>query len=162
MSIFQTTSTKFFNQAEWENDAAVSQKSGSILESTLESTDSNQFVLLQLADGDQRVLSTSQVTPQLQGSEEKPDVNMLLDFEGFKVGSNEEIEEDTKATLQLQVGQQKNIDGLDKLFYCINGGLDLFNEIKGQKSESKDFRKVQPKHWEENLFHYPKVQVRLL
>ena len=90
--------------------------------------------------GEQRVLNTTQVVPKFQG-EEKPDINMMIDFEGFKVGSNEEIEEDTKATLQLQVGQQKNIDGLDKLFYCINGGLDLFNQIKGQKSDSKDFKK---------------------
>ena len=46
-----------------------------------------------------------------------------------------------KATLQLQVGQEKKTDALDKLFYCINGGLDLYNEIKGRKTDAKDFKK---------------------
>lgn len=66
---------------------------------------------------------------------------MMLDFEGFNVGSEEDIDEDTKATLQLQVGQVQALGSIEKLFYCINGGLDLFNEVTGKKSESKDFKK---------------------
>jgi len=141
MSIFQTTSTEIFNQAKWENEIAKSQNRRGIFKSNLESVDSNQFILLQLSDGEQRILNTTQVVPKLQGSDEKPDINMKLDFEGFRIGSNEDIEPDTKATLQLQIGQEHSAGELDKLFYCINGGLDLYNKITGKPSESKDFKK---------------------
>lgn len=144
MSIFQSNGG-LFNQAQWEQQIfspAKKIKEASILEHVTEaSTDASQFVLLQLSDGDERIISTSKVTPKLLGSDEKPDVNMLLDFEGFNIGNNEAIDKDTKATLQLQIGQEQKIGNLDKLFYCVNGGLDLYNEIKGKKADSKDFKK---------------------
>lgn len=139
MSIFQNNSNQFFDQAKWENTSASEESNG--LESNEGSSGETQFILLQLSGGDQRVLNTTNVVPTLPGTSEKPDVNMLLDFEGFKIGSNEDIDRKTKATLQLQVGQEQKISGLEKLFYCINGGLDLFNEIKNKKSEAKDFKK---------------------
>jgi len=144
MSFFKTeNSNEYFNQAKWEqNNAeppAAKKKTAGILEKS--TGVDNQFVLLQLGDGDKRIISTSEVVPKLAGSAEKPDINMLLDFEGFKIGSNEDVDKDSKATLQLQVGQEEKQGGLEKLFYCINGGLDLFNEIKGKKSDAKDFKK---------------------
>lgn len=147
MATLKENNGTYFNQAIWEQQLAAKQsgketKSIIGLESVgLESASDSQFILLQLSDGDDRVLSTSQVNPVLQGSGEKPDINMLIDFDGFKIGSNENIDKDTKATLQLQIGQEKKMGSLDKLFYCVNGGMDLFNEIKGKKSDSKDFKK---------------------
>ncbi|WP_448700972.1 hypothetical protein ACFGVR_02740 [Mucilaginibacter sp. AW1-3] len=145
MSIFKSDSDLVFNQAKWENELSPVKSftaSKSIRESFVNTSiaDPNQFILLQLSDGDKRILNTSEVVPKLAGSD-KPDINMLLDFEGFKIGSNEDVDKDTKATLQLQVGQEEKIGPLEKLFYCINGGLDLYNEIKGSKTESKDFKK---------------------
>lgn len=138
MSIFQTDTKTIFDQASWERQ----HYSREIPRLTRDAAtdDSNQFILLQLSDGDNRVVNTSQVIPQLKGNE-KPDINMLLDFEGFKVGTDEDIDPRTKATLQLQIGQEKNVDGLEKLFYCINGGLDLYNDIKKKSAEAKDFKK---------------------
>lgn len=141
MAIFQTNNQEFFNQAKWENELIHSKQSGRSLEANLESADASQFILLQLSGGDQRVLNTSQVAPTLPGTSEKPDINMLLDFEGFKIGSNEDVDKNTKATLQLQVGQEEKIGALEKLFYCINGGLDLYNEITSKKADAKDFKK---------------------
>jgi hypothetical protein len=147
MSIFKTENhNTYFNQAKWEQSplketSEFNKGSISVLESTGLSID-NQFILLQLSDGDQRVVNTSQVTPKLIGSSDKPDINMLLDFDGFKIGSNEDIDKNTKATLQLQVGQEEKSGPLEKLFYCVNGGLDLFNEITGKKADSKDFKKT--------------------
>ena len=139
MSIFQTTDKTVFNQAKWE--ASSNTNAISMLESTLESADSNQFVLLQLSDGDQRVVNTSQVVPKLQGAADKPDINMLVDFESFKIGANEAIDNNTKATLQLQIGQEEKIGTLEKLFYCINGGLDLYDKVKGKRTDAKEFKK---------------------
>ncbi|HRO48064.1 hypothetical protein [Agriterribacter sp.] len=137
MPIFQSKSGSLFNQAAWEDDQQKGNQSKSFLESADDAA--NQFILLQLSDGDKRVLNTTEVVPKLQGTE-KPDINMLLDFEGFKIGSNENIDPKTKATLQLKVGQEHKITGLEKLFYCINGGLDLYNEIKRKRAEPKDFK----------------------
>lgn len=145
MSIFQQSPNDYFNQANWENlsfrkssDKTISKLEAVSLESK---EDPNQFILLQLSDGEKRFLNTSQVEPALAGSEAKPDINMWLDFEGFKIGSNEDIEKGTKATLQLQVGQEEKSGTLEKLFYCINGGLDLYNDLKMKKADSKDFKK---------------------
>jgi hypothetical protein len=143
MSFFQTPNKLLFDQAKWENEYISSDPvETSINEASISSgvTDPSQFILLQLSDGDKRILNTSEVVPRLTGSD-KPDINMLLDFEGFKIGSNEDVNKETKATLQLQIGQEEKIGALEKLFYCINGGLDLYNEIKGSKAESKDFKK---------------------
>ncbi len=140
MAIFQMNDPGYFDQAKWENES-TNKTMDRGFESIGDIAHSNQFVLLQLSGGDQRVLNTTQVVPSLTGSSEKPDIKMILDFEGFKIGSNEDIDRRTKATLQLQVGQEQKISGLDKLFYCINGGLDLFDELKGKRSEAKDFKK---------------------
>ena len=137
MPIFQSKSGSLFNQAAWEQNLLEGNQPKSFLESADEA--SNQFILLQLSDGDKRVLNTTEVVPKLKGTE-KPDINMLLDFEGFKIGSNENIDPKTKATLQLKVGQEHKITGLEKLFYCINGGLDLYNEVKRKRAEPKDFK----------------------
>lgn len=147
MSIFKTKNNEtYFDQGRWEHHNlslnSVIPNSGNFLESNeYAKTNDHQFILLQLSDGEQRVVNTSQVVPKLQGSSDKPDINMLLDFDGFKIGSNEDIDKNTKATLQLQVGQEERLGPLEKLFYCVNGGLDLFNEIKGKKADSKDFKK---------------------
>lgn len=139
MSIFQKQDT-YFDQALWENNFIPKSTRGGAIEAT-DTADNNQFILLQLTDDDKRITSTSSVTPKLQGAEDKPDVNMQLDFESFKIGAEEDIDRSTKATLQLQIGQEKKMDTLDKLFYCINGGLDLYNELKGKKADAKDFKK---------------------
>ena len=138
MSIFQHQNT-FFDQAIWESSKAMVSRGGDT--DGDDPSSANQFILLQLTDDDKRITSTSAIKPVLQGASDKPDVNMQLDFESFKIGMNEDIDRNTKATLQLQIGQEKKMDALDKLFYCINGGLDLYNEIKGKKTDAKDFKK---------------------
>lgn len=143
MPIFQTTHDNFFEQGKWENSSSkhkFENTNASLALESAEDSSGSQFILLQLAEGDKRVLNTTEVTPKLQGSE-KPDINLLLDFDAFKIGSNEDIDPETKATLQLKIGQENKMDKIDKLFYCINGGLDLFNEVTKKKSEAKDFRK---------------------
>jgi hypothetical protein len=147
MAIFQTT-PELFDLAKWERDfakpngASPQPPTGFFENTTALRNDNNQFILLQLSDSDQRVLSTSQIQPSLAGSEEKPDINMLLDFEGFKIADSERIDKNTKATLQLKVGQEQSLGSLDKLFYCINGGLDLYDQIKNKKADSRDFKKA--------------------
>ena len=104
--------------------------------------DAKQFIIFQLADDpEKRILTTSEVEPLLKGDASHPDVNLQLDFDSFKISDIEKINEKTKATLQLLVGQETEQTGLDKLFYCINGGLDLYNQFSSKKSNPLDFRK---------------------
>ncbi len=103
--------------------------------------DPNQFILFQISDGeDKRLLTTSEVLPTLKGDDIAPDVNLQIDFDAFKVSSQEDIDASTKATLQLIVGQEEELGPLDKLFYCINGGLNLFDNIKGDKASPESFK----------------------
>ncbi len=154
MSIFSVKEQSFFDQANWEvNPEDPLGRAGDEVDfhNHLEHSPTgkqepernpDQFILLQLDDDAQkRVLRTSEVNPLLSGQGNKPDVTMAIDIEGFKVADSDEIHPDTKATLQLSVGQEKNMTGLDKLFYCVNGGLDLFNEWKRKKADSNDFKK---------------------
>lgn len=140
MEIF-SEKTERFNLAQWERTGEKNKEIEFFENSKKLKNDDKQFVLLQLSDGDKRILSTSEVNPILKGDAEKPDINMLLDFEGFHIGSNEKTDENTKATLQLKVGQEESLNNLDKLFYCINGGLELYDQIKNKKSDPKDFKK---------------------
>lgn len=142
MSIFQHNNGQFFDQGKWEKSLSVTSDKALHNLSGLEAAgDSNQFILLQLTGDEKRILNTTQVVPTLKGESDKPDINMMLDFESLKIGSNENIDPDTKATLQLKVGQEQKITGLDKLFYCINAGLDLYDTVNKKKAEPKDFKK---------------------
>ena len=139
MSVFSINNQgRYFDQGNWEK-AALAQPQ--FENAGFESAVDNQFVLLQLSGGEERVNQTTAVIPKLQGAQDKPDINMMLDFEGFKIAGNENIDRNTKATLQLQIGQEQKIGALEKLFYSINGGLDLFNTLKNKKAEAKDFKK---------------------
>ena len=140
MNIFSGKS-ELFDLALWEQTESKNQNKGFFESGIKPKNTDKQFVLLQLSDGDKRILSTSEVSPILKGEDDKPDINLLLDFEGFHIGSKENIDKETKATLQLKVGQEASLNNLDKLFYCVNGGLELYNKVKNKKSSPKDFKK---------------------
>ena len=65
MPIFQSKSGSLFYQAAWEQNLLEGNQPKSFLESADEA--SNQFILLQLSDGDKRVLNTTEVVPQTTG-----------------------------------------------------------------------------------------------
>lgn len=109
---------------------------------TTDQADKNQFTIFQLSDGQQRVLNTTDIQPQLKGAAETPDVNISLDFESFRLSETDKADPDTRATLQLTIGQEQRFNAMDKLFYCINGGLDLWNQYQGngKKTKPDEFR----------------------
>jgi hypothetical protein len=104
--------------------------------------DPQLFIVFQITNKSQnRILMTTEVEPQLVGSVSNPEINLWIDIDSFKIGSKEEIDPNTKATLQLVVGQEQKMDALDKLFYCINGGLDLYDQANKNYSRASDFKK---------------------
>ena len=72
MSIFLSNPNDHFDQAKWEKQIKVMDQP-SVADHRLERSgtitpDGDQFILLQLSDGDQRVINTSSVVPKLQGA----------------------------------------------------------------------------------------------
>ncbi|HZY35461.1 MAG TPA: hypothetical protein VFE53_02365 [Mucilaginibacter sp.] len=100
-----------------------------------------QFTIFQFGDGEQRLQQTTQIQPKLKG-DTKPDINLSLDFEAFRLSANDRPEDGDRATLQLSMGQEKRLSAYDKLVYCINGGLDLLNQFENhkEKTRAEEFR----------------------
>jgi hypothetical protein len=77
-----------------------------------------------------RVLDPSQVTPEVDGTDENPDVLATLQLVSFNVGS-ENIDPETKATLRLDLGKDKSSNShLDTLFWSISAGMNLYDQHK--------------------------------
>jgi hypothetical protein len=108
-----------------------------------EGYDPKLFFIFQVADkSGHRILMSSEVEPALNVKDTNPDINLWIDIDSFKLSPEEGIDPTTKATLQLVVGQEQKMDTLDKLFYCINGGLDLYDQLNSKYSKASDFKKA--------------------
>lgn len=162
MSFFESNHGTHFNLAKFEASYNAKQTGNNDVDTSLLNTiyekrdavfgagdgadaasNDDQFVVFQLSDGDKRILQTSEVTPSLKGAAGTPDINMQIEIDSFKVSNRELVKDVPKATLQLTIGQEKKITGLDQLFYCINAGLELWKSVegKGKAADPKDFRK---------------------
>ena len=70
----------------------------------------DQFIVFQFSSKDTgpRVLETSEVTPSIAGSEDLPDAKARLELTSFHIGKDEDVKKDTKATLRIDFGKDKN------------------------------------------------------
>lgn len=101
----------------------------------------NQFLLFQFneAEDGPPILHSPEVSPVKNGSDEKPDASVMVQLSSFNVGSDEDIDRNTRATLRLDFCKDpQSSSSLDTLFWAIAAGLNLYNEAKGKKSEAKD------------------------
>ena len=103
----------------------------------------DQFVVFQFSktpDGP-TILDTSQVEPIKEGSADKPDALAVVQLASFSVGTDEEINKNTRATLRLDLGKDSNSDSpLDTVFWSIAAGMNLYDDIKRKPSEAKDLK----------------------
>jgi hypothetical protein len=114
------------------------------LESAGDDDLANQFLVFQLnpsTDGG-TVLETSLVEPQLDGSEDQPDVQMTMEMIAFHVAENEGIPANTRATMRMVIGKDENSRDkfFDTAFWTIAAGLQLYNDAQGKTAESKDLK----------------------
>lgn len=109
----------------------------------------DQFLVFQLNNEleSPTILECSKVEPKITGSADEPDVLVALEMLSFHIGSNEGIQEDTRATMRINFGKdQSSTDKhLDTLFWSIAAGLQLYDSYKNKRSESKDLRGDFPK-----------------
>jgi hypothetical protein len=102
----------------------------------------DQFLVFQLnslSDGP-TILEASQVEPEIAGSDENPDVLAALEMLSFHVGSEEDVDGDTCATMRVNFGkdQSSSSNNFDTVFWSIAAGLRLYNQFKNEPSASKD------------------------
>ena len=104
----------------------------------------DQFVVFQMnprAEGP-TILESSQVDPLINGSPEEPDVLTNLEMLSFNLGANEQVDKATDATMRINFGKDENSrdKAFDTLFWSIAAGLKLYDQVKNQRAESKEFK----------------------
>lgn len=124
-------------------EAAVSLLSDSGISPTAAEL-AKQFVVFQLSkleDGP-TILEASHADPEIQGSDQQPDMLVGLSLESFHVGLQEGVDPDTKATMRITFG--KDPSSTDKYFdlayWCVAAGLNLYNDFKETKTEAKELQ----------------------
>lgn len=114
------------------------------LESTGDEDLANQFIVFQLNNTDTggTLLETSTVEPKIDGGNDAPDVQMTMEMIAFHVGKDEDIPENTRATMRLVIGKDENSSDkfFDTAFWTIAAGLQLYNSATGKPTESKDLK----------------------
>ena len=102
-----------------------------------------QFVIFQLNPkaNEPAVLEASKVEPKIDGSRDEPDVLVALDLLSLQLGSGEEIDDGTKATLRLNFGKDESSTDkhFETAFWSVAAGLNLYNTATKKKGNNKDF-----------------------
>jgi hypothetical protein len=106
--------------------------------------DGDQFMVFQLSnslDGP-TILDSTEVQPNIDGNADNPDVLAAIEMLSFHVGENEGIDKNTRATLRMDIGKDESSTDkrFDTVFWSIAAGLQLYNNAKNGKTESKDLK----------------------
>lgn len=101
---------------------------------------STTFVVFQLSRTEPKWLEPTAVTPSIAGSTDKPDVLLSVDMMTFHIGEDEQIDQNTKATLRLKVNKddQSPNSVLDKVFWSMTAALNLWDQSKNSATSPKD------------------------
>jgi hypothetical protein len=104
----------------------------------------DQFFVFQLstqAEGP-TLLESTQVEPAIEGGEDNPDVLANVEMVSFHLGTNERIDDKTKATLRINIGKDENSTDkkFETVFWSIAAGLNLYDQVKKGPSSSKDMK----------------------
>ncbi|MBS1145379.1 MAG: hypothetical protein H6R14_2785 [Proteobacteria bacterium] len=90
----------------------------------------DQFIVYQIskeAEGP-ALLDASAVKPGLEGTPEQPDVLARLNMTSFHVGTGEDIDPDTRATMRITFGADASSSGriMDTAFWAVAAGMKLY------------------------------------
>lgn len=117
----------------------ISRKAGEIEEAL-----KNQFVVFQVmgTETGQTIAEASTVEPKIQGSEDQPDMYVSIELQSFHLGAGEQVDKNTRATMRLIIGKDKNSRDrfFDDVFWTISAGLDFYDHLKDQPARPEDFR----------------------
>src|SRR5271165_1571688 len=110
----------------------------------LSAPDGDQFMVFQLnssLDGP-TILDATEVQPNIDGSLDNPDVLVGIEMLSFHVGEHEDIDKNTRVTLRMDIGKDESSTDkrFDAVFWSIAAGLQLYDNVKDAKTESKDLK----------------------
>jgi hypothetical protein len=110
----------------------------------LAAADGDQFMVFQLNNSLEgpTILDATEVQPSIDGNAENPDVLVAIQMLAFHVAENEGIDKNTRATLRMDIGKDESSTDkrFDTVFWSIAAGLQLYNNVKSGKTESKDLK----------------------
>ena len=121
--------------ASFPSDDAVSLKSADL---------QNQFFVFQLSSQENgpTILESTQVDPLIEGGDDSPDVLANVEMLSFHLGADEQIDQNTKATLRMNIGKDESSTDkkFDTVFWSIAAGLNLYDQAKKGPAASKDIK----------------------
>lgn len=105
---------------------------------------SNQFIVFQLNNKPQgrSILESSQVIPNIEGTDEDPDVLVSLEMQSFNFGKNENIDKNTRATLRITMCKDESSRDkyFEQVYWSIAAGLNLFDPQRKEAVSGKEFK----------------------
>jgi hypothetical protein len=105
---------------------------------------SNQFIAFQLSEIKEgpAILESSEVTSKIKGSSDEPDVLMNIEMQSFHIGSDVNVDINTRATMRINIGKDENSTDkyFDTAFWSIATGIDLYNKAKNKPADPKDIK----------------------
>jgi hypothetical protein len=91
-------------------------------------------MLFQLSNAERPICDLTEVTPEIEGSANEPDVQVSVAMLAFHLAHStaESVQEKSRATLRLDLGKDEGSNSqMEALFWSIASGLDLYEHIKG-------------------------------
>lgn len=105
---------------------------------------SNQFFIFQLGSKASMpaLQESSEISPLIKGSEESPDVVVNLELQSFHVAASEDIDRNTRATMRINIGKDRNSQDrfFDQVYWSIATGLNLYNEYKKKPASPRELK----------------------
>jgi hypothetical protein len=102
----------------------------------------DQFLIFQFGKKktDAAVIESSHVVPDLQGSEERPDVNAALELLSFHVGLEEKVDQDTRATMRIDFGNSPTAQMTEVFTWAVAAGIDLYEKSKKKENQESGIK----------------------
>jgi hypothetical protein len=102
----------------------------------------DQFLVFQFGKkkSDPAIIESSRVVPELQGSEERPDVNARLELLSFHVGHGEKVEPDTRATMRIDFGNSPTAQATEVFTWAVAAGIDLYEKSKKKENQESGIK----------------------
>lgn len=97
----------------------------------------DQFLVFQFGKkkSDPAIIESSNVVPDLQGSDDRPDINAGLELVSFHVARGEAIDKDTRATMRIDFGNSPTAQMTEIFTWAVAAGIDLYEKAKKKEGQ---------------------------
>ena len=94
---------------------------------------------LKVVDGSPRLVDPFQQIPNLETTQDKPDVAIRVGLDAFHLGEREDVRDNTRATLRLTIGEHG--DNLPELLnWVIAAGMNLYSQGRNKPAVATELK----------------------